>query len=187
MIDQALSFITKELNQFVKQKLDIDHAIVELSGIPATHSLAKLHVTLVSLEEESYIKNQQSMGYGKQGLSKREAPLYINLHFLVSVSHNTPYVEGLKYLSIAMQFFQRCPIISRPTYVLPEGINKLTFELYNLNFEDQQNLWKSLGTSYQPSVLYKTRMLEIDGVGQKKIPQIKESSLNVVNDETKPN
>jgi hypothetical protein len=34
--------------------------------------------------------------------------------------------------------------------------------MYNLSFQEQNNLWGSMGAKYVPSVLYKVRMVTID-------------------------
>ncbi len=45
---------------------------------------------------------------------------------------------------------------------LDPGIEKLVFELYNLSFEQLNQVWGMLGGKYYPSVLYKMRVISID-------------------------
>jgi hypothetical protein len=45
---------------------------------------------------------------------------------------------------------------------MPEGIEKLIFSLYNINFEQINHLWSTLGGKYLPSVLYKMQLVIID-------------------------
>jgi len=177
MIDQTLTLVTKLLNDFLKMELTLDHSLVELCAVPAPHSTAKLLVSLIHIEQEVTMRNQPSMGFGKNAQAKGHAPLYLNLQFLVSVSSNTPYVEGLKYLSLALGYFQQHPLITSEMIELPEGIDKLTFELVDLNAENQKDLWQSLGSSYQPSVVYKIRVLKMD---TKKVNFIKPISKNSI-------
>jgi hypothetical protein len=45
--------------------------------------------------------------------------------------------------------------------MLDPTVGKLAAELFNLNMEEQNNLWSMLGGMYRPSVLYKFRALVI--------------------------
>ena len=44
---------------------------------------------------------------------------------------------------------------------MPDGIDKLSFELVNLDIDNMSQFWRALVTNYQPSVIYKMRMLKI--------------------------
>jgi len=45
---------------------------------------------------------------------------------------------------------------------LSPKIEKLTFEIVNLDMQSLNQLWGTIGGKYMPSILYKVRMLSFD-------------------------
>ena len=43
----------------------------------------------------------------------------------------------------------------------PQTLEKIIFDIYNLDFEKLNHLWGVLGCSYFPSVLYKVRLIKV--------------------------
>jgi hypothetical protein len=57
-------------------------------------------------------------------------------------------------------------------------IDRLSFKIYNLTFEQQNNLWAMLGIKYIPNVVYKMNMLTVfDTKSKQKAPAITEINL----------
>jgi hypothetical protein len=73
------------------------------------------------------------------------------------------YSEGLKFLDATIQFFQINEMIDATKYAnIPDGIVKLAYEFQKgENYMQMQNLWTALGAKYQPSVIYKMKMITI--------------------------
>ena len=46
---------------------------------------------------------------------------------------------------------------------LPESLNQLSCELYNLSLEQQSHVWSALGVKQVPFVVYKLRMISNGG------------------------
>ena len=92
-------------------------------------------------------------------------PLNINLYVLFSAYFSAGnYSEALRFLSFVMGYLQQKNVFNRSnTLQMDSHIVKLVFEMENLSTERMNNLWASLGAKYMPSVLYKMRMLTIDG------------------------
>ena len=66
----------------------------------------------------------------------------------------------MKFLSYAVGCFQEQPIIDKSSNPeLPDGIDKLILDIENINIHELSNLWGILGGKYQPSILYKVRMI----------------------------
>ena len=65
-----------------------------------------------------------------------------------------------------------------------DPIEYLIVELYSLSFEQQNQLWASLGGKYMPSVVYKVRLVVIDkgfmGAKEKAIMEI-DNNLHRIN------
>lgn len=179
MIAVTLEFITAQLNEFLKRRTSDNKTLVKLSGFEAPSSDAEfnypLTLSLVNIVEEGSIANQ--IGLRKQGdvLSKQAPPLFLNLYILLrSNGQNDSYSEGLRWLSMAILFFQQNRFLSSDSLQMPEHIEKLSFELINLDLDVMGKFWDALETSYQPSVIYKVRMLKIDNYQiRDELPEIK--------------
>jgi hypothetical protein len=92
-------------------------------------------------------------------------PLNINLYVLFSAYFSAGnYSEALRFLSFVMGYLQQKNVFNRSnTPQLDSHIVKLVFEIENLSMERMNNVWATIGAKYMPSVLYKMRMLTIDG------------------------
>jgi Pvc16 N-terminal domain len=115
-------------------------------------------------------------------------PLYISLMVLFFANfYNQTYAKGLEMISLVISFFQQNPMFTPEN--LP-GLNepprrsscpnsignatfieKLTFEITNLDLIDVSYLMGIMGTHYLPSVYYKVRMTPFVGNAmQQEIP-----------------
>lgn len=169
MIYAAVSHVANQLNQFLKRSFDLKEDVVVVSSIlEQDGSLApninnKLVVFLVNVEEE----NTASRPAGFTSADKRAStfpPVFLNLYVMVAGNFGgSNYAEGLKFLSNAVSFFQRQPVFDHQvTPDLDKRINKLTLDIENLNIQDLSSLWGMLSGKYQPSILYKVRMITFD-------------------------
>lgn len=127
-------------------------------------------LSLINVEEEKVFKTQMpSMVQGDKGQYYRKEPdIKLNLYLLMSAYHKN-YEDALKFLSRVVLFFQANDVFEKSSVVsnkseLPEGVEKIIVELYTAGFEQQNQIWASLSTGYIPSVIYKVRMLILDGV-----------------------
>jgi hypothetical protein len=163
MIQEALSCLTDEINLYFRSKLKINEDKAVLSGIlSADGSVAireenKIIITLVNVEKETI--------NGNNAIPNVAVPLNINLYVLFSAYFSAGnYSEALRFLSFVMGYLQQKNVFNRSnTPQMDSHIVKLVFEMENLSTERMNNLWASLGAKYMPSVLYKMRMLTIDG------------------------
>lgn len=168
MIYEALSCLTEDMNEYFRNKLKINEDKVVLSGIVSQDgSIAiqgenKIVVTLINIERETaYQVGQRSLS----GLVANSAPsLNLNMHVLfTSYFSSNNYPEALRFLSFTIGYFQHKSVISTSnTPALDSRIDKLTFEIIDLDPDKLSNIWATLGAKYMPSILYKVRMLNID-------------------------
>lgn len=88
-------------------------------------------------------------------------PVYIDLFVLFYANfYDRRYAEGLGLLSRTISFFQQNPWFTHQSLPgLPPAVDKLTFELANLELTDLNHLLGMLGVKYLPSVYYKVRLL----------------------------
>jgi hypothetical protein len=137
-----------------------------------------LVLTLVSIEEESTLKNNYPITQQNSALTSQKPTLYLNLYLLFT-AHFDLYDEALKHLGYVLLFFQTHTKISY-TDTFGNTYN-LTFSLHNTGFESLHNLWTVLGGSAKPSVVYKARLIfvqESPAVGGNVITQI-QSNENI--------
>ena len=171
MIFNALQAVTNKLNDFIKTRYRTNEDLVELSNIlEQDGSLTlketnKLIVSLINIEREAVL-NGYPRNYEKSAANQRiSAPaLSLNLYIIfIALSSGKHYPNALKLLSSVIEFFQSNVIFDHHTTPqLNDSIEKLTFEIVNLDIQSLSQLWGALGGKYMPSIVYKVRMLTID-------------------------
>jgi hypothetical protein len=180
MIDDALKFLTEEINYYLIQRnepLSVTAPEIVLTNVAAEDGNwaippRTLGLSLINIEEERVFKDQQSTYRNLEGEIEHYNPnIKLNLYILISAnfaagdsggSTNTTgvYAEGLKQLSYVISFFQGKYVFTPDNSPgLAPSLQKLVVELYSSSFEQQYNFWTVVGAKYLPSVLYKVRML----------------------------
>ncbi len=176
MLHTSLSFLTNELNEFLKLRTGTSDERVFLTSVATESSGLKipdksLGLSLMNIEEERVFKDQKTSYVNKHGIAEHLNPeIKLNLYILISAnfqdndsSNTDDYVEGLKQLSYAISFFQ-----SKNVFTLDNSpgmmeydadMIKLVVELYSYSFEQLYNFWTVVGAKYLPSVLYKVRLI----------------------------
>lgn len=169
MIHAAVSHIASQLNQFLKRSFDLNEDVVVLSNIAeqdgtlAPNINNKLVVFLVNVEKESASARPGNPGSFDRSVSSYP-PVFLNLYVMVAGNFGcSNYAEALKFLSNTVSFFQRQPVFDHQvTPELDKRIDKLALDIENLNIQDLSSLWGILSGKYQPSILYKVRMVAFD-------------------------
>lgn len=178
MIHTSLSFITNELNEYLKVRTGTpDVNRVFLTSVATETGVVipekSLGVSLINIEEERVYKDQRSSIINSKGKVEYVNPeLKLNLYVLISANFqdtsadndtSDDYVEGLKQLSFIISFFQAknvfTPDNSPNLAKYDPKIKNLVVELYSYTFEQLYNFWSVVGAKYLPSVLYKVRMV----------------------------
>ena len=187
MIDQLLQTLVQELNRYLKNTYSIEEPLVELSpmswpdGSMKNQEKNKVLCTLVNIQKETMSTNRPVL---RKGLNNQLLQLNFSILFAVHYDANH-YVESLRVLSNIISFFEERPSFSpQNTSPFPNTISKASLEFQNLEQHEIAQLWASLGSKYQPSVLYKCRMLTIeDGRIIEEIPAIGEVRTSTRNEE----
>jgi Pvc16 N-terminal domain len=167
MIYEALNSITEEINEYFKSKLKIPEEKIVLSGLVtqdgkvAIQGENKIIVTLVNLEKETARGSNLKTG---ESFNNSAPSLNINIYILFSAYFSERnYHESLRFISFIISYFQYKSVFNKSnTPNLDERIEKLIFEITDLNPDALSNMWSTLGAKYMPSVLYKVRMLSFD-------------------------
>ena len=184
MIRTALEFIRKELDAYIVER-ENDSAsyttgnVVDLKSIIAPNGNVNLdnnkHITimLVGIEEERREgKRPYLVPANDNKFLRLNPPVELDL-FILFVAHSSDYETALRDLSDVIAFFQANAVfdeqkypalnapVSQPDVKPWQLIERLSFRLNNLSFEQQNNLWGMLGGKYIPSALYKMNMLTV--------------------------
>ncbi len=178
MIHTCLSFLTNELNEYLKlrtgspnvERVFLTSVATEGGGVVIPNK--SVGVSLINIEEDRVYKDQKSTIINNQGNVERLNPeIKLNLYVLISANFQNSveedttddYVEGLKQLSWIISFFQAknvfTPENSPKLADFDPNLTKLVVELYSYSFEQLYNFWSVVGAKYLPSVLYKIRIL----------------------------
>ena len=184
MIDAAIGHIASELNQHIRRTYSLSEDMVVVSnlleqdGSVSPHVNNKLVVFLVNIEKDTV--PQQPVHMARPGGGRTvvtSAPLYLNLYVMVAGNFSgSNYTEGLKFISTAINFFQRQSMMDQQnTPALDKRIERLMLDIENMGMHNLSGLWGMLSGKYLPSVLYKMRMVtfDADDVQQRESPMTK--------------
>jgi hypothetical protein len=162
MIHHIISVINTQLNEYIRNELNISEEMVIVSSLMDIKGNANMQIEnkvclfLQNIEEEKIVKSG-----GFQSNAGMAPPMYINLYLVFAANFPDPnYIESLRYVSMIIEFFQGHSVFDRSnTPMLSSNIDKVTLDYVNLDFNELNNLWSLIGAKYIPSAVYKMRML----------------------------
>lgn len=192
MIRTALGFVKKELDAYIAARendvanyapgtiVDIK-SLVSLNGNINVDNNKHITVMLVGIEEERREgKRPYILPAENNNFITLNPPIEINLHLLF-VAHSNDYETALRDLSDVIAFFQSNVVFDEQkfpdlnaTVIQPELkpwqlIDRISFRLLNLSFEQQNNLWAMFGGKYMPSAVYKMTLLTLFDTRSRKL------------------
>ena len=133
------------------------------------------HITemMVGIEEERREgKRPHYIPIDDNQMKQVNPPVDLNL-YLLFIASNGNYETALRDISSVVGFFQVNPVFDEvrfpdlnasaadPVNKSWQMIDRLSFRLQGMSFEQQNNLWAMLGGKYIPSVVYKVNMLTV--------------------------
>jgi hypothetical protein len=170
MIDKALAFLAQEANAYFDARFGPSTqkwitlgniaklADAETPGNGGGAESANTLLGLVNIEEDRIAKNPENVVRTLDGNPK----IHFNLYALFAVAHNN-YPVALQTLSTIIQCFQSQRVFDAGSHPgMDPSLEKLSLDLFTLNFEQVNHLWSTLGGKYLPSVLYKVRVVGIE-------------------------
>jgi hypothetical protein len=171
LIDRAISLVAQRLNQHLRGRFGVADdlvavtALTDAEGKPATAARNRLVLFVTGIAHDPVARGAggRPMAYaGRMPLG--EAPVHLNVDLMLASNFDADnYLEALKILSNAVQFFQATPVFDRLS--APEmdpGLQQLALEIRNLDTDAAGQLWGIIGGRYVPSVLYRMRTIAID-------------------------
>jgi hypothetical protein len=187
MIDEALIFLKKQLNNYMQASLGLNGAQPEPVAFidgdrmePLTFVSGAVSLLLVNLEEEYAMRDpdpyRRVAADGSQQVV--HPPIRLNL-YLLFVARYSKYTDALRNLSLVIRFFQSHRLFTQSDSPgLSETIERLTVELITMPFAQQNEVWNSLRVSYHPSVLYRVKMIVFQDEHGFAAPVISEPVIN---------
>jgi hypothetical protein len=119
-------------------------------------------VLLVRIEEETTLRPpDRNVRVAADGVRKRVEPeIRMNLFVLFVARFPDDYALSLQQLSRVVRYFQNHRVFTHANAPeLDAQIPQLILELVTPSFAEQNEIWGSLRVSYQPSAMYKVRMV----------------------------
>lgn len=168
MIQAALVFIRRKLDQYLVNQFGLDENITTLNhlvnpdGSYPPKNKNKMVITLINLDYDTNKQYQDTQMRGMDNAAIKVNPaVQFNIDLLFTASFDD-YEEALKFLNATISFFQsRRSFNAKTAADLPGGIKSLNFEIENASYFEIHNLWSAMGAKYQPSIIYKVRQVSI--------------------------
>lgn len=166
MISNILTTVVGELNENFKSKFRTSEDCVLISnfvnqdGSPVAENKDRIVCTLINIEEEPTLKSRSGRS-SNPGVSTHG---FTNITIMfASFFYNENYVEGLKFISETISFFNSKPIFDQQnTPELESNIEKVLLEQTTLSIESLSHIYSMLGANHVPSVIYRIRILGVN-------------------------
>lgn len=171
MINKVLTILKDELNESLGDNENLgDLVVIEdiAKGDNDTSNIDnKVVITLLSVEEEStlknssrYIKTQTVANPTESKITLEKTPAYLNLYVMVSANRNG-YTNALTNISKVIEIFQSKNVLTSINPITEEEEFKFRIELHSVPFDQLSYIWGLLGGKVMPSVLYKISVIKI--------------------------
>lgn len=183
MVGDAIEFIRKEVRDY----LGVDNSEVIINSarrLAEDNNPSGAYISLVNVQEETALRNTPHVERQLGQLKYIEPPVHLNLYLLFAFEFQT-YATSLVHLSKTVELFQAKRWFSPATQApagnaFPATLEKLVFEMVNMNFEELNNLWGVLGGAYFPSVVYKVRLVKVQAADVAAAPEITTIELDTL-------
>ena len=170
MIHHAVGLISSRLNQHLRMRLGSPDDMVAVTsltdheGKPAAAARNRLALFLTDIAEETTARGLRPRASSGGRIVVGPDPVHLNVFFMLCANFDPDnYMEALKVLSHAVQFFQANQILDRQSAPeMAEGLDQISCEINNLAEDTNSHLWGVHGGRYVPSVHYKMRLISID-------------------------
>ncbi len=183
MIRTALEFIKTELETFmVEREQDPAYSlgsVVSLASLvlpDGTYNAKDTsHISMMIVNLEDMCREGKRPYYvpaNSKEFYRLNPPVELDISVMFA-AHSIDYPTALRDISDVIGFFQSNPVFDNDKYpgmnatvlqpdIKPwQLIERLTFQLRNLSFDQLNNIWGMLGAKFMPAVVYKMQMLTV--------------------------
>ncbi len=191
MIGDVLSLLRDQLNAFIAERVDAGvpdaaEARVQLidggKNDPIEFRLNAITLLLVNIEQETGLRSADPYlrAAGEGGLRKLQPEIQISLRVL-AVERFKVYEQGLNQLGQVIRFLQQHRALEPGnTPGWPAHLNRLVLELVTLPQGEQNEVWSALRVGYQPSALFRVRMVVFRDAEGAAVPEITHTRVQVM-------
>lgn len=183
LIMTTLERVRVRVNEYCSLDTASPSAVVVLSNLLENDGALspgienRVVISLANIQHETSISTyNRTVPLAEDSFAAVAKPMYINLYVLFYANFSGDhYAQGLAAISRIISFFQQTPSFNHDnTPELDTAIDKLTFELTNLDLTEQNYLLGQFGVKYLPSAYYKIRMLPFaSGAIQAEVPAVR--------------
>ena len=182
MLVPSLEFVRKTLEKYISDA-NVDVSINSARKLADQGNPAGIVISLINVQEETALRNTPTVRRTAIRTEYVEPPVFLNLYLLFAFDF-AKYETGLAHLAKTIELFQArrwfSAESSTPANPFPAELEKLSFEMVNLGFEELNNLWSVLGGTYLPSAVYKVRLVRIEAGQKAEAPEITTIGLKLV-------
>jgi hypothetical protein len=183
MIGDVLCLLRDQLNAHLGASMpdpgpDSAEARVQLidgeKSDPVEFRLNSITLLLLNIEQETSQRSADPYlrTPGESNLRRLQPEIRLNLYVLF-VARFKVYEQGLNQLSLVIRFLLTHRALDHDnTPGLSTQIDKLVLELVTMPLSEQNEIWSALRASYQPSVLFRVRMVVFRDAEGAAVPQI---------------
>ncbi|MCA8884260.1 MAG: DUF4255 domain-containing protein [Rhodobacteraceae bacterium] len=182
MIDRALAFLAAHARNATGLATDT-LTLRSARQITDPNTPAGAYVSVVNVSEERALRNVSHIDRTPTQTRTIEPPVHLNLDVLFAFNF-ADYDTSLTHLSRVIETYQTRRFFDAATPVAPGGpvfppeLQRLVLDMANLTLEEQNNLWGTLGGAYLPSVLYRVRLVEVQGATAVPVSRIETIQLD---------
>jgi Pvc16 N-terminal domain len=172
MLNDVLVFLKNRLNMQLSLGMNPDDSQEDQVVFPLGQTtdslnfkLGAVSILLANLEQENTLRPPDLyMRAQPDGTTQRVQPeIRLNLYVLF-VANYQQYEDALSNLSAVIQYFQNQRLFTHQnTPELSDNIEQLVIELITQSFSELNEVWGALRLPYQPSLLYKVKMVVYQG------------------------
>jgi hypothetical protein len=140
-------------------------------------------VLLVKTEEETTLRAPDLYRRTTpDGVTELVDPeIRMNLYVLFVARFADDYAQALRHLSRVIRYFQKQRVFTPDNAPeLAPSVSQLVMHLITPSFSEQNELWGSLRTAYQPSAMYKAAMIVFADEAARPLAEVKELTRTVV-------
>lgn len=166
-IRQTLEAVRVRMNEFIRaaeprtEDWVVLSNLVDPDGKAVESTRGKLVMFLAGIQKESMVSTYNGAVPSGDGFAIVPPPLYVDLYVLLLANfYDANYADGLGMISLAISFFQQYPSFTPATLPdLPPDVDRLSWEMTNLDPLNLSYLMGIAGVKYLPSAYYKVRLL----------------------------
>lgn len=158
---QVLQFLGDTLNESLKNQFALSenkvvvNKMAEADGGISPSNQNKVVLTFMSIEEESTLRQLPIRDASEGVKNKGNYSIYLLLS-----SNFDDYPEALKLFDAAIDFFKARPVFDKRSYPnFPPELDNISVELCPISLDQIINIWASSDLRYQPTVLFKARVM----------------------------